>query len=166
MGRPLRGGPLGLFRYLSHWLRLNAFALLQVICDVDGVRLLDRAGDRVDDAVLDPDHARPDAGVVPQGHALDSLHGHRPGRGVRDRYGDRQGGARVADRLDRSLEVRRDSWLGQDDVLHLLHRDLGGRRGRGGGLADDELRHADVARARTLLQVAEYLAHGGPDGHG
>src|SRR5919109_2236805 len=36
-------------------LRLNAWALLEVIGDVDCVFLLDRPGDGVDDVVLDPD---------------------------------------------------------------------------------------------------------------
>src|SRR3977135_2550977 len=78
----------------------------QMVSDVDGVVLLDRADDSVDDAVLDPDHSSAHAGVVTGSQSLHALHVDG-GRGAElNRDGNRQRCAGIADRLDR----RRQLW--------------------------------------------------------
>src|SRR5439155_6285525 len=141
-----RRGRLRFLSQLSHDLRLNAGPLFQVICDVDGVGLLDAARDDVNVAAFDPHHARSDTGVVTQRHAVDALDGDRLRRCVLDRDGDEQRRAGVTDRPDRRLELLRDPWLREDESLELLHGDLRRLRRWRGGLGHDELWRIDAVR--------------------
>src|SRR6266851_8409389 len=111
----------------------------QMVSDVDGVIALDGADHSINDSVLDPDHARADAGVVAQRQALDSLDRHSRRRGELHWDWDRQCRAGIADGLDRGFQLWRDAGLRQQVVLELHDGHLRRRGDWRGRFADDHL---------------------------
>src|SRR5882762_3005082 len=96
----------------------------QLVSDGYRVRLLDRADDPVDDAVLDPDDPGADPGVVPQGDPVDALHLDASRGAELNRDWDRKGGPRIANRLDCRHQLGRDARHRHDVIGELLHGDL------------------------------------------